>query len=254
MIISISWKVEPKLRGWGEDALSKRPSNPHDPHGRPNAYLAAKQPTRARRSASIEGSRSHGAQSASRKRGSEWVESESRSPQLGFYDSRMVQSTPSMSKGREERPPNQGLIPSLKAQLAPWLQYFEGESRSPQSGSHDSHMVQLTPSTSEGERRDPPIRGSYHLARPNWPLNSSILRARADPPNQGLVTLIWSNRPPLQVRVRGETPKSGAHTISQSPIGPQFEFMRARTDPPNQGLMTLVQSNRLSHRSVVQIY
>jgi len=161
--------VEPKLRGWGEDALSKQPSNPCDPHGRPNTYLAAKQSTRVRRSTSIEGSRSHGAQSAARKRGSGQVESKSRSPQLGFHDSRMVQSTPS---------------------------------------------------TSEGERRDPPIGGSYHLARPNWPLDSSILRARADPPNRGFMTLVWSNRPPLRARARGETPQSGAHTILQGPTGP----------------------------------
>jgi hypothetical protein len=138
---------------------------------------------------------------------------------LGFHGSHMVQSTPSTSEGREETP-NRGLIPSRKAQLAPQLRYFEGKSRSPQLRSHDSRMVQSTPSTSEGERRDPPTGGSYHLARPNWPLNSGILRARADPPNRGLMTLVWSNRPPLQVRARGETPQSGAHTILQGPTGP----------------------------------
>jgi hypothetical protein len=42
--------VEPKLRGWGEDALLKRPSDPRDPHGHPNTYLAAKKSTRVRRS------------------------------------------------------------------------------------------------------------------------------------------------------------------------------------------------------------
>ena len=52
---------------------------------------------------------------------------------------------------------------------------FEGEGRSPQLGSHDSHMVQLTPSMSEGERRDPPIGGSYHLIRPNQPLDSLVV-------------------------------------------------------------------------------
>jgi len=50
MIVNVSGMVEPKLRGWGEDALSKRPSNPRDPHGRPNTYLAAKKSTRVRRS------------------------------------------------------------------------------------------------------------------------------------------------------------------------------------------------------------
>jgi len=151
MIVNVSGMVEPKLRGWGEDALSKRPSNPRDPHGRPNAYLAAKKSTRVRRS---------------------------------------------------------------------------------------------------------PLSRAHVLMEPNRPLKDADQgesRARADPPNWGLMTLVWSNRPPLQARVRGETPQSGAHTVSQSPIGPRFEFMRARTDPPNRGLMTLVQSNWLSHRSVVQI-
>jgi hypothetical protein len=76
------------------------------------------------------------------------------------------------------------------------------------------------PLQARDERIDPPIKGSYHLARPNWPLDSGILRARADPPNRGLMTLVWSNQPPLQVRARGETPQSGAHTISQGPTGP----------------------------------
>jgi len=155
----------------------------------------------------------------------------------------MVQLTPSTSEGERRDPPIGGSYRLTRPNRPLDSGFFEGKSRSPKSGFHDSLMVQSTPSMIKGKRRDPPIGGSYHLARPNRPLDSSMLGARADPPNWGLMTLVWSNRPPLQARVRGETPQSGAHTVSQSPIGPRFEFMRARTDPPNRGLMTLVESN-----------
>ena len=106
--------------------------NPCDPHGHPNAYLAANSSMRVRRSTSIEGSHSHWAQLASREHRSRWV-----------------------------------------------------------------------------------------------------LRVRADPPNRGLMTLIWSNWPPLQVRVRGEIPQSGAHTISPGLISSSTPvFWRREQIPP----------------------
>ena len=188
MIVNVSGMVEPKLRGWGEDALSKRPSNPHDPHGRPNAYLAAKKSTRVRRSPL---SRAH-------------VLMEPNRP--------LKDADQGESRARAD-PPNRGFMTLVWSNWPPLRARVRGET--PQSGAH---------TVSQG---------------PTGPSTLVFLRARADPPNRGFMTLLWSNRPPLWSRARGETPQSGAHTILQGPTGPSTPVFLGREQIPPIGVSWL---------------
>jgi hypothetical protein len=217
MIVSISWMAKPKLRGWGEDTLSKWPSNPHDPHGHPNTYLAANGSTRVRRSASIKGSCSHWAQSASQECGSQWVSRVMGDPPIRVSWLSYGPIDPLYKQGWEERPPNWGLIPFHKAQSAPWLQFFWGQ------------------------EQIPPIGVSWLSFGPIDPLYEWGWEGR--PPNQGLIPSHKAQLAPQLQFFWGweQIPPIGVSWLSYGPINPLYEWGWEER-PPNWGLI-------LSHKA-----
>jgi len=228
---SISWKVEPKLRGWGEDALSKWPSNPLTHMVAPtltwllNSQQEWEEAPLSRAHILMEPNwpLENADQSELRVRAD--------SPNWGFMLS-YGPIDPLYSEGWEETP-NRGLIPSARPN---WPLDSDFEARQiPQLRSHDL-VWSNHPFYKWGWRRDPPTGGSYHLASPTGP-RLRYFEARADPPNRGLWPRMVQSTP-LQGG-QEEDPHRGAAYILQAMASTQY---LGRADPPIGGLMTLIWS------------